>query len=147
MTQTAGKGGNYFPFRLLNIALKEGIMVTQTKPRALVIGNYRGRAGIIQALRGSPFDIVEATEGRRGIKHVLQDAPSVVIISGLTRDASHLSLLRAIRCLTSVPILVIGSGRETCANEFLFHGANGFVPYCRRHEMTPVYINTLLSRN
>lgn len=122
-------------------------MVTQTKPRALVIGNYRGRAGIIQALRGSPFDIVEATEGRRGIKHVLQDAPSVVIISGLTRDASHLSLLRAIRCLTSVPILVIGSGRETCANEFLFHGANGFVPYCRRHEMTPVYINTLLSRN
>ncbi len=122
-------------------------MVTQTKPKALLIGNYRGRAGIVQALRGSAFDILEATEGRRGIKHVLEDSPSVVIISGSTGDASHLNLLRAIRCLTSVPILVIGSGRETCANEFLFHGASGFVPYCRRFEMTPVYINTLLSRN
>ena len=122
-------------------------MVTQTKPRALLIGNYRGRAGIIEALRGSAFEILEATEGRRGIKHVLEDSPSVVIISGSTRDAGHLSLLRAIRCLTSVPILVIGSGQETCANEFLFHGANGFVPYCRRFEMTSVYINTLLSRN
>ena len=122
-------------------------MVTQTKPRALLIGNYRGRAGIIEALRGSAFEILEATEGRRGIKHVLEDSPSVVIISGSTRDAGHLSLLRAIRCLTSVPILVIGSGHETCANEFLFHGANGFVPYCRRFEMTSVYINTLLSRN
>ena len=122
-------------------------MVTQTKPRALVIGNFRGRAGIIDALRGSPFYIVEATEGRRGIKHVLEDAPSVVIISGSTRDAGQLNLLRAIRCLTSVPILVIGSGQETCASEFLFHGANGFVPYCLRFEMTSVYINTLLSRN
>lgn len=122
-------------------------MVTQTKPKALLIGNYRGRASIIQALRGSAFDILEATEGRRGIKHVLEDSPSVVIISGLTGDASHLNLLRAIRCLTSVPILVIGSGRETCANKYLSHGANGFVPYCRRFEMTPVYVNALLCRN
>ena len=95
-------------------------MVTQTKPRALVIGNFRGRAGIIDALRGSPFYVVEATECRRGIKHVLEDAPNVVIISGSTRDTSLLNLLRAIRCLTSVPILVIGSGQETCASEFLF---------------------------
>jgi DNA-binding NarL/FixJ family response regulator len=122
-------------------------MVTHTKPRALVIGNYRGRESIIQALRGSPFEIVEATEGRRGLKHVIEDSPNVVIISGSTGEAGRLNLLRAIRCLTSAPILVIGSGRETCANEFLLHGASGFVPYCRRFDMTPVYISTLLSRN
>ena len=122
-------------------------MVTQTKPRALVIGNYRGRAGVIDALRGTAFQVIEATEGRRGIKHVLEDDPSVVIISGTANDAAHLNLLRAIRCLTSAPILVIGSGRETCANQFLLNGANGFVPLSRYLEMTPVYITTLLSRN
>ena len=122
-------------------------MVTQVKPKALVIGNYRGRAGVIDALRGSAFDIIEATEGRRSIKHVLEDAPSVVIISGATNGADLMSLLRAIRCLTAVPILVIGTGRETWANEVLFHGANGFVPHCRHLEMTSVYVNTLLSRN
>ena len=122
-------------------------MVTQAKPRALVIGNYRGRSGIIEALRGSAFDIIEATEGRRGLKHVLDDAPSGVIVSGATHGPDQFSLLRAIRCLTSAPILVIGTGRETCANEVLFHGANGFVPHCRHLEMTSVYVNTLLSRN
>lgn len=122
-------------------------MVTQTKPRALVIGNYRGRAGVIDALRGSAFQVIEATEGRRGIKHVLEDAPSVVIISGTANDTGHVNLLRAIRCLTSAPILVIGSGRETCANQFLLNGANGFVPLSRHHEITSVYVTTLLSRN
>lgn len=122
-------------------------MVTQVKPRALVIGNYRCRTRIIDAMRGSPFQVIEATEGLRGIKHVLEDGPSVVIIGGVTNGGDHLSLLRAIRCLTSAPILVIGSGRETCTSEFLFHGANGFVPHSRHLEMTSVYVNTLLSRN
>ena len=122
-------------------------MVTQAKPKALVIGNFRGRAGTIHALRGSAFDIIEATESRRSIKHVLEDAPSVVIISGGANRSDRLSLLRAIRCLTSVPILVIGTGQETRADEVLFHGANGFVPHCRHLEMTSVYVNTLLSRN
>ena len=122
-------------------------MVTQVKPRALVIGNYRCRSRIINALRGSPFQVIEATEGLRGLKHVLEDGPNVVIISGSANGADHLSLLRAIRCLTSVPILVIGTGQETCADEFLYHGASGFVPHSRHLEMTSVYVNTLLSRN
>ena len=122
-------------------------MVTQAKPRALVIGTYRRRAGIIDALRGSAFDVIEATEGRRGLKHVLNDAPNVVIVSGACNGADQFSLLRAIRCLTSVPILVIGTGRETWAEEVLFHGANAFIPRSRHLEMTSVYVNTLLSRN
>ena len=122
-------------------------MVTQTKPRALVIGNYRVRTSIIDALRGSAFEIIEATEGKRGLKHIIDDAPSVVIISGASKGADQFSLLRAIRCLTSAPILVIGTGCETSANEAVFHGANGFIPQSRHLEMTSVYVNTLLSRN
>ena len=122
-------------------------MVTQVKPKALVIGNYRCRSRVIDALRGSAFQVIEATEGLRGIKHVLEDGPSIVIVSGSSKGAAHLSLVRAIRCLTAVPILVIGTGQEMCANDFLFHGANGFVPHSRGLEMTSVYVNTLLSRN
>ena len=122
-------------------------MVTQVKPRALVIGDYRGRSRIIGALRGSAFDIIEATEGVRGIKHVLEDAPSVVIIISGGNGSGLLSILRSIRCLTSVPILVIGAGRETSPDEALFHGASGFVPQSRYLETTSVLINALLSRN
>ncbi len=122
-------------------------MVTQTKPIALVIGNYRGRAGVIQALKGTAFQIIEATEVRRGIKHVLEDEPSVVVIGGFCDDAGCLNLLRAIRCLTSVPIIVIGSGWETCESELIHQGASGFVPRSRLNDMTPVYISTLLSYN
>ena len=122
-------------------------MVTQLKPRALVIGNFRGRAGVIDALRGTPFEIIEATESCRGIKHVLEDAPSVVIISGGVTGADAIRLLRAIRCLTSAPILLVGSGRETDTTQPLYHGADAFVPQSRHIEMTSVYVNTLLSRN
>ena len=122
-------------------------MVTQQKPKALVIGNCRGRAGIIDALRGTAFAIIEATEGRRGLKHVLEDAPSVVIISAGITGADAVSLLRAIRCLTSAPILLVGSGRGTDTGQALSHGADAFVPQSRHLEMTSVYVNTLLSRN
>ncbi len=122
-------------------------MVTQLKPRALVIGNYRGRSQVISALRGSAFDIIEATEGLRGIKHVLEDAPSVVIISSPGNGPDLSNTLRSIRCLTNVPILVIGAGRETSADEPLFHGANAFVPLSRHLETTSLFINALLSRN
>ncbi len=122
-------------------------MVTQLKPRALVIGNYRGRAGIINALRGTAFEVIEATESRRGLKHVLEDAPSIVIITAGNAGGDTISLLRAIRCLTSAPILLIGSGRGSDSDQALDHGADAFVPRSRHIEMTPVYVNALLSRN
>ena len=122
-------------------------MVTQVKPKALVIGNYRGRSGIIAALRGSAFEVIEATECLRSIKHVLEDSPNVILISAGAGRAGLLSQLRAIRCLTSVPILVIGTGCETSASEALFNGASGFVPQSRKLETTSVYVNALLSRN
>ncbi len=122
-------------------------MVTQLKPRALVIGKCRGRAGIIDALRGTVFEVIEATESRSGIKHVLEDAPSVVIISVSHAGADAVCLLRAIRCLTSAPILLVGSGRETDTAAALFNGADAFVPQSRYIETTSVYVNVLLSRN
>ena len=122
-------------------------MVTQLKPHALVVGNYRGRSGIISALRGSAFEIIEATEACRGIKHVLEYAPSVILISyeGVGKEA--ISLLRALRCLTSAPIILVGSGRETDPTVALFHGADAFIPQSRHREITSVYVSTLLSRN
>ena len=122
-------------------------MVTQLKPRALVIGSYRGRADIIDALRGTAFEVIEATEGRRGLKHVLEDSPSVVIVSAGVSQGETLNLLRAIRCLTSAPILLVGSGRTADTAQALCQDADAFVPRSRHLEMTPVYVNTLLSRN
>lgn len=122
-------------------------MVAQAKPKALVIGNFRGRSDIIASLRGTAFAVIEATESRRGLKHVLDYAPSVIIICANRPDGAARNLLRALRCLTAVPILLVGSGRETDAALALGHGADAFVPHCRRLEAAPLYINALLSRN
>lgn len=122
-------------------------MVTQAKPRALVIGNYRGRSGIIEALRGTAFAVIEATESRRGLKHVLEYAPSVIIICVARPDGAALNLLRAMRCITSAPILLVGSGKDTDAGLAMHTGADAFVPQCRLPDAAPLYINTLLSRN
>ena len=122
-------------------------MVTQQKPNALVIGNYRGRSGIIHALRGTAFAVIEATESRRGLKHVLEYAPNIIIVCAHRPDGAALRLLRALRCLTSAPILLVGSGKETDAALALGHGADAFVPHSRLLETAPLYINALLSRN
>ncbi len=123
-------------------------MVTQIKPKALVIGNYRGRSEVIGALRGSVFEIIEATECLRGIKHVLEDSPNVVIVSSSGDRSDLLTILRSIRCLTTVPILVIGMvGGQTNADEAIIHGASGFVPQSRSLESTSVFVHALLSRN
>lgn len=123
------------------------IMVAQAKPKALVIGNFRGRSEIIESLRGTAFAVIEATESRRGLKHVLEYAPSVIIICANRPEAAARNLLRALRCLTSAPILLVGSGRETDGALALGHGADAFVPHSRRLEAAPLYINALLSRN
>ncbi len=122
-------------------------MVTQLKPRALVVGNYRGRTGIISALQGSAFEIIEATEACRGIKHILEDSPNVILISADVAGSNAIRLLRALRCLTSAPILLIGCGRETDITLALCQGADAFVPQSRRLEITSVYVSALLSRN
>ncbi len=122
-------------------------MVTQEKPKALVIGNYRGRSGIIHALRGTAFAVIEATESRRSLKHVLEYAPNIIIICAIRPDGAALHLLRALRCLTSAPILLVGSGKETDASLALGHAADAFIPHSRLLETTPLYINALLSRN
>src|ERR687895_2878821 len=50
-------------------------MTMQKQARALVIGNYRGRCGVVDALQVLEFRVWEATAWIQGLKHILEMCP------------------------------------------------------------------------
>jgi hypothetical protein len=52
----------------------------QKQVRALVIGNYRDRCGVVEVLQGPEFYVCKATAGIQGLKHILEMCPDIVII-------------------------------------------------------------------
>ena len=122
-------------------------MVTRVQGKTLVIGNYRNRCNVIRALRGAEFSIIEATEGIRGLKHVIEEAPNVVIINQSKVMEETIKLLRAIRCLTSAPILVVGPGDEYAVARSRQNGADAYLPRMFNVETLLANLRILLSRN
>jgi DNA-binding response OmpR family regulator len=122
-------------------------MVTRVQGKTLVIGNYRNRYNVIKALRGADFSIIEATEGIRGLKHVIEEAPNVVIINQGKVISETIRLLRAVRCLTSAPILVVGPGNGDAVTQSRLNGADAYLP--RMFDVGTLLANLriLLSRN
>ena len=122
-------------------------MVTPVQGKTLVIGNYRNRCNVIKALAGAEFRVIEATEGIRGLKHIVDEAPNIVIINQGKFLGETIKLLRAVRCLTSAPILVVGPGSEDTMTRLRQNGADAYLP--RMFDVATLLANLriLLSRN
>lgn len=122
-------------------------MVAQVRAKALVIGNYKSRCNIVQELQCTEFRVIEATECIRGLKHVLEEDPNIVIIGAAKTDADAIRLLRAARCLTTVPIIVVGPGSESDIWQSLANGADAYMPKTCNPVTTIAYVHALLSQN
>ena len=122
-------------------------MVTRVQGKTLVIGNYRNRCNVIKALQGADFSIIEATEGIRGLKHVMEEVPNVVIINQGKAIEETVRLLRAVRCLTSAPILVVGPGDEDAVTRSRLNGADAYLPRMFDVGALLAHLRILLSRN
>ncbi len=122
-------------------------MVGQGLTRSLVIGSFKGRCGIVTALQDAGFAVIEATECVRGLKHVLDLSPHIVIIYEGKTLRDGIRLLRALKCVSSAPILVVGSGNEDSVVRSLLQGADAYFPVSWGIETLSSYIHALLSRN
>jgi DNA-binding response OmpR family regulator len=122
-------------------------MTMQKQARALVIGNYRGRCSVVDALQGSEFYVCEATTWIQGLKHILEMCPDIVIVHQSKPNGAVIKLLRAVKCLTSAPIIIVGCSNEPAIFQALLHGADAYLPQRFEAETLLAYIHILLSRN
>jgi DNA-binding response OmpR family regulator len=119
----------------------------QKQARALVIGNYRGRCNVVDVLQGPEFYVREATVWIQGLKHILEMYPDIVIIHQSKPNGAVIKLLRAVKCLTSAPVIIVGCSNEPAIFQALLHGADAYLPQQFEAETLLAYIHILLSRN
>jgi DNA-binding response OmpR family regulator len=122
-------------------------VTVQKQARALVIGNYKGRCGVVEALQGPEFYVCEATACIQGLKHIMEMSPDVVIVNQSKSNGAVIKLLRAVKCLTSAPVIVVGCSNRSAIFRALLHGADAYLPRRFEAETLLAYIHILLSRN
>jgi DNA-binding response OmpR family regulator len=119
----------------------------QKQARVLVIGNYRGRCDLVEVLQGPEFYVREATAWIQGLKHILEMCPDIVIVHQSKPNGAVIKLLRAVKCLTSAPVIIVGCNNEPVIFQALLHGADTYLPRRFEAETLLAYIHILLSRN
>jgi DNA-binding response OmpR family regulator len=123
------------------------VTAVQKQARALVIGNYRGRCGVVEVLQGSQFYVCEATTWLQGLKHIMEMKPDIVIVHQSKTDGAVIKLLRAVKCLTSAPVIIVGCSNEPAIFQALLHGADAYLPRRFEAETLLAYIHVLMSQN
>jgi DNA-binding response OmpR family regulator len=122
-------------------------MVTSARGNALVIGNYKGRCDIVRAFRATEFHLSETSECFRGLKHIVDEAPNIVVVHHSRSIADTCKVLRAVRCVTAAPILVVGRGSERSLACALQYGADGYLTRALDPAAFLAYVHALLSKN
>ena len=122
-------------------------MVTLARGNALIIGNYRGRRDIVRAFRYTEFHLSETTECFGGLKHIVDEAPSIVVVHQRRSLDTTWKVLRAVRCVTAAPILLVGRGNGQSLTPALQYGADGYLTRTQDPATFLAYVHALLSKN
>ena len=122
-------------------------MATQGLAEVLVVGDLKSRCSLVTTLQDAGFGVVEATECIGALKHLVDETPQVVIFSERQSLADEIKLLQALRCLTTVPIIVVGSRGFRSADESLLCRADAYLPKSCDVEELLACLHALLTRN
>jgi DNA-binding response OmpR family regulator len=122
-------------------------LLAQGLAEVLVVGDLKSRSSIVTALQDAGFGVVEATESIGALKHLLDETPQVVIISEKKSLVDEIRLMRSLRCFTTVPIILVGSGGFRSADESLLCRADAYLPKSFDVETLLAFLHALLTRN
>ena len=85
------------------------------------------RRSMTETLQEEAFEVVGETDGTRGLAHVAEFSPSIILISNELRIHEGTELLTLLRRLTSVPIMVIGTDGYRGVVAALLNGADMYL--------------------
>jgi len=80
----------------------------------LIEDDDRVRRALALALLDQGFEVLEATDGRQGLRRILQDSgegPHIVLLDLILPDVDGLDVLQRIRDASEVPVIIV-SGRS-----------------------------------
>jgi DNA-binding response OmpR family regulator len=120
-------------------------MVTSAK--ALVIGSYKGRSEIVEAFQGTEFWVSETVDCLSGLKRIVEEGPSVVVVYQGRSLAQTQQALRAVRCVTSAPVLVVGRGSEQALARALRYNADAYLTRALDPATFLAYVRAVMSKN
>lgn len=85
------------------------------------------RHSMRETLQEEAFKVVGETDGNRGLAHVAEFSPAIILISNDLRIHEGTELLTLLRRLTSVPIMVIGTDGHRGVVAALLNGADMYL--------------------
>jgi len=103
----------------------------------LIIDRDERRRSMARALQQAGFKIIEAVESSDGLRYLRGSIPRIVIMGEDMPPIDNLELLTALRGLTDVPIMVMGSGSRGALAHALIRGAD---VYLERTVSTRVFL-------
>jgi len=106
---------------------------------ALIIAANIRQPGLTIALENAGFQVIEASDSGEGVRHVLEQTPSIVVIGEDMPPLAGVELLPLLRSLTDSPIITLGAGGETPMVDALLNGADVYLAI-------PVNLRELMAR-
>ena len=94
---------------------------------ALIIDRDERRRSMALALQQAGFRIIEAVESSDGLHYLKGSVPRIVIMGEDMPPIDNLELLIALRGITDVPIMVMGSGNRGALIHALVRGADVYL--------------------
>ncbi|MFQ5874596.1 MAG: response regulator transcription factor [Dehalococcoidia bacterium] len=106
------------------------------------------RRSVAESLMGQGFEVVEDAHRWRGVAHVTEQNPEVIIMAEEeTAPLKEGDLLSRLRRMTKAPIIVLGAGGEAASVNALLQGADMYLPIPIEHEELVSRVRALFRRS
>jgi PleD family two-component response regulator len=103
------------------------ILAARNALTALIIDRDERRRNTALALQQAGFRNVEAVESATGLRYLRDSVPRIVIIGEDMPPVDNLELLTALRGISDVPIMVMGTGNRGDLIHALIRGADVYL--------------------
>lgn len=118
------------------------------KSLILVIDDDAETTELLQAmLESQAYEVVISNSGHKGVEIIRRIDPDVVIVDLLMPDMDGLSVCKAVRTFSSVPILVLSAiGKPGTLEKALENGADDYLVKPMKSQVFLAYVNRLARR-
>ena len=114
--------------------------------KALVIGNNESCHSVVNTFKQAGLSVVEAPEINSGLRHTLEDNPTIVVMSERVLPWDGPELLPTMKDVGNAPIIIIGTGGKATIIRAFILGADLYLTLPVGDRELLAYVRALLRR-